>query len=89
MGILILLVLGIPFFLGLPYFFMRLFCDVCHIRGPRVRIAIYCISVWLLWDHLQLAPDQTGGGSYLASQAAADRASHIATEHSDSSLPAR
>ncbi len=57
------------FFLVLPYFFMRLACDMLHIRDKRARAGAYVLIVWALWQHFQLPPGQTGVGHYTAASA--------------------
>lgn len=48
----------IALFVVLPYWIMRLGCDILQIgRGNRpLRLMIFCLVAWLTWDWFQLDP---------------------------------
>lgn len=62
MGILILFVGMVIGFVILPFFVMRLFCDMCRISNGQVRLLVWAILAYATWDHFQLPKEDTASG---------------------------
>jgi hypothetical protein len=54
------------FFLGSGFLVARLVWSTLRIRDISLRIGIFCLVTWAIWQHFQLPPNETGGGYYLA-----------------------
>lgn len=62
MGILLFIVGMFLVFLLFPALLAWAFCSVVRVRNPALRLVVFCLIAYLVWDHFQLPRDQTGMG---------------------------
>lgn len=54
------------FFLGVPYILASIVGSLLHVEDRALKVGLYFLCVWGVWQHFQLPTDRTGGGAYLA-----------------------